>query len=93
MPHDSLNAAGCVVCRRCGHRSYPSDAIWLNEHLILAAYEPACAHIKRGAFVVDVDQLARDTRFCGALTRTTGLPCRQRAGETGRCWLHTRADR
>jgi hypothetical protein len=43
---DAILRAGFIACRRCGRRGWPSDAEWLADDLILAAYAAPCWHAR-----------------------------------------------
>jgi hypothetical protein len=42
--HDPILYAGHVRCPTCGHTGYPTDAEWLPDGTILAAYAAPCGH-------------------------------------------------
>jgi hypothetical protein len=102
--HDPLLVAGHIDCRGCGSRSYPTEAAWIGEDLILATYEVACEYDcgrrrDSGAVLLDLgsDQtvpLVPRPRRCRAIASTTRRPCRAYAPPgSGYCFHHDPAKR
>jgi len=87
---DPLIHAGHVRCSTCRTASWPTDADWISETLILASYEAACEHATPHTWIVDAtagpDPAA--ALFCSGRT-ATGALCRNkpRPGTT-RCHWH-----
>lgn len=87
--HDPILAAGFIACQTCGRRAYPADADWFGP-FVVATFRAACPHVGDTTWIVDPDAHEPDDR-CGALTVSTGEPCRNRAGpDGGPCHLHRR---
>lgn len=86
--HDPLVRAGIITCRNCGRIAYPTDAAWLDANVIMASFPSACDHTRERVWFVDMAKLAQQRMWCHAHTRTTGEPCRNRAGADGRCRVH-----
>jgi hypothetical protein len=85
---DPLLRAGIIVCPSCGRVSHPTDAAWVDADHVMATWPPPCEHTPGLAWVVAVDELVPQTRWCLAPTRSTGEPCRRRVVDDGRCHLH-----
>jgi len=69
---------GCPVCKRV---SFPVDAEWLDDELILATYPSACSHRSTVTAVIEVRGLVIDTAFAET---ERFLPGRRCAGFTTR---------
>jgi hypothetical protein len=82
--HDPLLSAGFIVCARCQRRSYPADATWLDEDMLLVTWQPGCWHSRPHMQIVRPSQLEIDDtpeperRPCKGTVRAgvrRGLPC------------------
>lgn len=104
MPPDPILAAGYITCHGCGAESYPIDAEWLSETLILATFTVECARDcprrrDSGAVLLDLDgdqlvPMVMRPRVCRAIASTTGRPCRGYAqAGSGYCHTHNPARR
>jgi hypothetical protein len=77
--HDPILIAGYTRCNTCGQAAYPSDAEWLDDDHILAAYPPGCGHLRESAWVVTIGAERTPDEWCKAIARSTGELCRNRA--------------
>lgn len=85
---DPLLAAGSVTCDTCRYQSFPSDATWLGDDLILATYPTGCTHIRTFTWLVkDGHHVPRPPR-CDATTKA-GTWCRARPlPQQPYCYVH-----
>jgi hypothetical protein len=56
-PDDALLYASLRQCLQCGRAGYGTDAVWLDDDLILASYPRSCVHVHAAVVVVDVDRV------------------------------------
>jgi hypothetical protein len=96
---DPILHAGCIDCP-CGSRSWPVDAEWVSDGLLLATFVPehgpGCPHrgfprvvlLDRGQDDQSVPPVDRPRR-CRGTAATTGQRCRARARPgSGYCAQH-----
>lgn len=103
--HDPILVAGFNTCRGCGAKSYPTDADWVGEELILATFtttcQPGCSRRRDAARTVLLELGAdpvipevQRPRLCRAIASTTGRQCRGYAQPgSGYCHTHNPARR
>jgi hypothetical protein len=103
--HDPILVAGYNTCTVCGATSYPTDADWMGEELILATFATACrpnCPRQRNPGRTVLLELGADPaipevqrpRLCRAIASTTGRPCRGYAQPgSGYCHTHNPARR
>ncbi len=94
---DPIMVAGLACCPVCARVTYPSEASWLDDTLIIASFPASCGHSRARTAVIDPKQLPAmpgdpcryvSDRRCAGRTRA-GRPCRGYA-ETGSdfCSVH-----
>ncbi len=62
----------CPVCKRV---SFPVDAEWLDDELILATYPGVCSHSRTVTAVIEVRQLVIDKAFVDTELYLPGRRC------------------
>lgn len=89
---DPILRATSIICGGCKAESFPIDAEWVSDRLILVTYdnthEPYCQRRNSSSTIVaDMDAAADKTfmwparpRVCRAMAATTGKACRNPAG-------------
>lgn len=88
----AILAAGHGTCPRCGEISWPADACWLTDDLVLVRFVPGCTHVVGEVGVVSQSARRIDPR-CKATT-ARGTRCRNAsASDTGGwCAIHAPAN-
>jgi hypothetical protein len=87
--YDPILRAGYLRCFECGRASYPGDAEWAGEGLIMASYAPACGHAGPQMILVNPALITLSETWCNAMALSTGELCRKPAvGGTGFCRWH-----
>jgi len=83
--YDPILLAGYAYCRICTRVAYPTDAEWVSDELIIAAYPAVCGHVGPRMIILDPDQLSPVAgvipakhlpgRRCAGMN-SRGRPCR-----------------
>ncbi len=57
VERDPIVQAGAMCCPGCGRVAFPTDAVRLDDALIIATYPRPCCHVHGGTIVLDVYDL------------------------------------
>ena len=71
---DALSAAGYLPCSECQIPSFPSDADWLADDLLIAHYSAGCVH-QVDVVRLTVPSAMRVDMYCMGVTKS-GRRCR-----------------
>jgi hypothetical protein len=86
---DPLPAAGVIWCAKCRQETWPADATWLDDDLLLATFPEGC-HNRERTLVITPSLLGPLFGRCDATT-AAGTRCRNRPLRDGDlCYGHQR---
>lgn len=82
---DPLLHARFLVCRECGRVTFPVDAGWLDDELIVATYPGVCSHTRTVTAVIDVRDVIIAQAFVDPELYLPGRHCAGRNRRGRRC--------
>jgi len=82
---DPLLYARFLECPTCKRVSFPVDAEWLDDELVLATYPAICSHCFTVTAVIDVRELILDKAFTDPELFLTGRRCAGQNRRHRRC--------
>ncbi len=87
---DPLLFARFLECPVCLRVSFPVDAGWLDDELILATYPSTCSHCSIVTAVITVRELVIDTAFAETERFLPGRRCAGHNRRRRRCGAYAR---